>query len=304
MNRKVPSILEVNYLYLIVAILLLTVGAFAQYKNIYSGIFITEYIIVLLPVVILVLVKKYDFKKVLRLNKITLKQIILTILIVILSYPIGMFFNYIMIVIINMFGQVQPSPLPIPETTSEFLVGLFLFAITPGICEEIMFRGIMMSSYEKKGYVKSIFFTGVLFGIFHFNIQNLLGPIFLGILFGYIVYKTNSLYTGIIAHTVNNSIALILTKLVQRSEVQQGALETDQLIMGLVSLGLLSLFLFMIVYILLRQLSSDELTFESSSYNYIYIEGEKVTIIHLVPIMATLIIFTFVTYKYFQYIMK
>ncbi|AFS77911.1 putative abortive infection protein [Gottschalkia acidurici 9a] len=304
MNKKVPSILEVNYLYLILAILLLTVGAFAQYKNIYSGIFITEYIIVLLPVVMLVLVKKYDFKKVFRLNKITLKQIMLTILIVILSYPIGMFFNYIMIVIINIFGEIQPSPLPIPENTPEFLLGLFLFAITPGICEEMMFRGIMMSSYEKKGYIKSILFTGILFGIFHFNIQNFLGPTFLGVLFGYMVYKTNSLYTGIVAHTVNNSIALILTRFVQSPEAPQGALETDQLITGLIGLGLFSLFLLMIVYLLLRQLSSNELTFESNSYNYIYMESEKVTVMHLVPILATLIIFTFVTYNYFQYIMK
>ncbi len=73
-----------------------------------------------------------------------------------------------------------------------------------------MFRGVILNAYNKLGYRKSIIITGVLFGLFHFTILNFVGPAILGIIFGIMVYKTNSLYSSIIAHTVNNGIALTI----------------------------------------------------------------------------------------------
>lgn len=46
--------------------------------------------------------------------------------------------------------------------------------------------------------------------MFHFNVQNLLGPIFLGLLFGYLVVETNSLFAGIMGHIVNNGTAVVV----------------------------------------------------------------------------------------------
>lgn len=304
MEKKRPSILQANNLYLVVALLFITLGWFAQVKDIYKGVFIIQYMIILLPSVILALVKKYDFKQVFRLNKITIKQVLTTLLIVILAYPIAMFFNYIMLVIISMFGEIQPPPIPVPENTSQALLGFFLFAITPGICEEMMFRGVMMSAYEKKGHMKAIVLTGLLFGIFHFNLQNLLGPAFLGILFGYIVYKTNSIYNGMIAHTFNNTIALILTMAVQSSGIENTPsvdIETQHLLIGLVALGVIAIILSVIVYFLLKSLSPAK-GIQESSYQDTNEEYEKITIKHILPIMVTIIMFIYVGYAYLQYI--
>src|SRR5690606_32129033 len=91
-----------------------------------------------------------------------------------------------------------------------------VIAIAPGICEEVMFRGTISKAYESLGYRKSIIITAILFGIFHFNIMNLVGPIFLGIILGILVYKTNSLYASIIGHAINNGIALSIGFLVTK----------------------------------------------------------------------------------------
>src|SRR5699024_4587010 len=74
----------------------------------------------------------------------------------------------------------------------------------------IMFRGTIMNAYEGLSKKKAIIYSAVLFGLFHLNLQNLVGPILLGIIFGIIVYKTNSIYSSIIAHTINNGIALTI----------------------------------------------------------------------------------------------
>nr|WP_286672849.1 CPBP family intramembrane glutamic endopeptidase [Anaeromonas gelatinilytica] len=122
-------------------------------------------------------------------------------------------------IIISIFGELLESPLPSPSSGGSYIIGLFVIAITPGICEEFMFRGFLMRCYDNKGYKKAILISSVLFGLMHFNIQNLLGPIFLGVLFGFLVYRTNSLFAGIIGHITNNGFAWTLTYIISSSDI-------------------------------------------------------------------------------------
>ena len=209
-KREKVSILEANILYLILGILLIFLGGFVQSKEIYTGLLITQYIIIFLPTVLYLKVKGYSLKKVLKLNKISIKQIVLVPLIVIFAYPVGAFLNYIFILLLSSFIEIKPLPIPIPESSPEFILGLIVISLSPAICEEILFRGMIMSSYDKLGKKKAIIISSILFGIYHFNLQNLLGPIFLGIVFGLIVYKTDSIYSSMIGHGFNNAIALAI----------------------------------------------------------------------------------------------
>lgn len=308
MDKRRPKILEANYLYMAIALVFIAVSLLLTFKNIYSQIFVTHYIVILLPMVLFVLFRKYSIKEVFKLKKISFKQVVLSALIPIFSYPIGLFFNYITIIIISMFGELQPSPLPIPETTGMFILSLFLFAITPGICEEIMFRGVMLSGYERIGPKKAIVITGLLFGLFHFDIQNLLGPAFLGMLFAYMVYKTGSIYTSMIAHTVNNSIALIILKAAGSLEGSQEILEnpdlpvipeTFALLAAFVVITILAISASVVVYFLLKSLSKTGKENYSLREN---IKSEKITFIHIIPIIVVVIIFIVSAAMYFKFI--
>lgn len=297
MEKKRPTILGANYLYLVVALLLITVGGFFQIRNIYSGIFITEYIIILLSMIFFVGLKKYDFKEVFKLKKISLIQVIKTIFIAICSYPIALFFNYIILIVVSFYGGLRETPLPIPENTSMFLLSLFLFALTPGICEEAMFRGVMYSAYERIGAKNAIVLTGILFGLFHLDIQNFLGPTFLGILFGFMVYKTGSIYTSVIAHTVNNSIAIVLLKIVGSQDIQAEALPTGltqtlSLVIALVPLTVIASVAGVIVYFLFKSLSDE--TYETT------LPKEKISFVHWIPILLVCLIFVISMISYFN----
>lgn len=312
MEKRRPTILEANYLYMGIALIFIAVSVLLTFKSLYSQIFVTHYIVILLPMVLFVLVRRYSIKEVFKLEKISFKQAILSALIPIFSYPIGLFFNYIAIIFISMFGELQPSPLPIPETTGMFILSLFLFAITPGICEEIMFRGVMLSSYERMSPKKAIIITGLLFGLFHFDIQNLLGPAFLGMLFAYMVYKTGSIYTSIIAHTVNNSIALVILKVAGSLEGSQEILEnpdlpvipeTFALLAAFVVITILAISASVVVYFLLKSLSKPGKKSLKKNHGIgINIKNEKITFIHVIPIIVVVIIFIISATMYFKFI--
>ncbi len=82
-NKSKFSILEANLLYLVLAVSLIYLGSMAQNREIYSGLLITEYILILLPNLLYLKLRKFNFKETLKLNKITFKQVLMIITITI-----------------------------------------------------------------------------------------------------------------------------------------------------------------------------------------------------------------------------
>ncbi|MBE6082156.1 MULTISPECIES: type II CAAX endopeptidase family protein [Tissierellales] len=296
-NSK-PRIYQVNVFYLLVAFLLIFAGSYVQKREIYSGLVITEFLLILLPTVLFLLIKKSNFKKVLRLNKLSLKQILFIPLIVIFSYPVGTFLNYIVVAILSRFGEINTAAVPLPDNIRQLIISFFIIALSPGICEEVMFRGVMMSSYERFGKAKAILISALLFGLFHFNIQNFLGPVFLGIIFGIIVNKTNSIYSSIIAHTTNNTIALLIgyffsdgTKNI--GEESLSALKGYNLVIPGVTLGIAALLMGLIALRFIRALPEEN----EDLYLGELFTNSRVRVIEWLPLIVVLIFFVIFNYK-------
>ena len=216
--QKNYDLLKTTWLYLALAVIFIFLGSYVQHRDFYSGIFITEYLIVFLPVILLGLATRVDMKRALRLNKIKLSTIWKTLLLSFALLPIIAASNLIVITILSYFGKVIMPEIPMAKSGSEFLLMFFLVAISPGICEEMLFRGLVMNAFEghfnkKTGAIAA----AILFGIFHFNIQNIFGPIILGLVFGYLVQATNSIFTGMLSHTFNNGIAVVASYLASQA---------------------------------------------------------------------------------------
>jgi len=216
---------ETGLLYSIVGFLLLSAGAFVQGRNFISGILITEFIIILLPPLILLKVRKYDLVGVLRLNRVSILNLFIILCMMLFSIWIVTILNLFNLWLIKaIFGRVIISPLPISETP--MLLNILLIGGSAGICEEVMFRGVIQRSLERVSVFWSILLTGLLFGLFHMDFQKFLGTFLLGVLIGFIVYRTNSLFAGMFAHFTNNTLAVIISslasKLPQAAEIQGG----------------------------------------------------------------------------------
>jgi len=299
-NRKNPSVTDTNFLFLVIAVLLLSIGSWVQNKNTYIGLIITEYLIILFPVVFYLIRKGYNLRDFLRINRLTLEQVKYIVMIVILSYPIAVFFNYIGILFLSRFGRVMPNPIPIPSDIQEFLLSFIIIALTPGICEEVMFRGMIMRTYEVYGRKRAIILSAILFGLFHFNLQNLLGPIFLGILFGILVSKTKSLLSSIIGHTVNNTVALTIGFL--SSDIQKGSVDilpdTGAMAYGSLILGIIAFIMLLVVRKLILsmpvEIDEDDLSEEQIESAIVVKKG--INIINIIPIVIIVIIFLIWSY--------
>jgi sodium transport system permease protein len=83
----------------------------------------------------------------------------------------------------------------------------FIVAISPAICEELFFRGLIQGSFRKLGIGTSIVVSALLFGVAHGSIYRMLPVTLLGLVIGWLFWQSKSVYPGIVAHAINNGIA-------------------------------------------------------------------------------------------------
>ncbi|HHV59918.1 MAG TPA: CPBP family intramembrane metalloprotease [Clostridiaceae bacterium] len=171
---------------------------------------LAQFILLLFPVLFYSFARNNDILKVFRLNKLKFSHIVIVALVSIPACFAAKALNTINLYMLQPFVDIPEVYLPVPGNISELLVVIFTIAVTPAICEEFLFRGLMLSSYEIRGSMRAVVITSIMFAIYHFDITNVAGTIFSGILFGYMVLRTNSLYSAVIAHFINNTIAELL----------------------------------------------------------------------------------------------
>lgn len=97
------------------------------------------------------------------------------------------------------------------KTPMEFLFVALVVSVAPALTEELFFRGYLQRNLSRAIKGPWLFvLTGTIFGLFHFNPFQASGLIILGIYFSFLVWITRSLWTGIIAHFVNNFMAALV----------------------------------------------------------------------------------------------
>ncbi len=97
------------------------------------------------------------------------------------------------------------------------VVVAFAFAIIPAICEEWFFRGMIMQTLLRKwSAVSAILVSAALFGFFHIlsnsaiSLDRLIPTTLMGILLGYVCYRSKSIWPGAILHMLHNGCLVFL----------------------------------------------------------------------------------------------
>lgn len=104
----------------------------------------------------------------------------------------------------------------------EFLGIVIFAALTPAICEEFLFRGLVQKSFELKfKAITAIFLSSLIFSIFHFNPYGLIPLILLSMYFGFAVYVSNSILISIILHFSNNFFSIFVMNVFNISDLNQ-----------------------------------------------------------------------------------
>jgi membrane protease YdiL (CAAX protease family) len=123
-----------------------------------------------------------------------------------------------LVTILAYFALGQPLENPqldflLPEGLTAFdaLAMLFLAGFAAPFGEELLFRGILYSMFrERWGIWIGVLVSSLLFGLIHGNLAVGLTGFLLGILTAIVYEYSNSLWTAVLVHALNNSIKIAL----------------------------------------------------------------------------------------------
>ena len=136
--------------------------------------------------------------------KVILISVLLGFVIIFVGYYVALIFN----VIIAIFGFEFTQT--VKEIGSpnyyQLVLDIILVGIFPGVFEELLHRGLILSQTSKLGARKAIFISSALFALVHFNIQQVSYAFVLGLILGLVTVISKSVIPAIIMHFINNAV--------------------------------------------------------------------------------------------------
>lgn len=164
--------------------------------------------------------RKDNFIDYVGFRKIKLKDGILVIL-------LGVFLNFVIVVILN--AVMNYLPMPIIEAYAEvmdtlvngsFIMILITGSIMAPLFEEIIIRGIVFNDFKKAVPVwLAIMIQAAVFGVMHMNIIQGTYAFVIGLIFGLVYLKYNSIWVPILMHFSFNTTSLFIDGVFGEKEI-------------------------------------------------------------------------------------
>ena len=176
--------------------------------------FIVGQSFMLIPLISFLISKKEPLIKRLRINPVSSETIKLTTV-----FSIGLiilsdeFDRLIQVFIPSPNYIVDLNNLLQPESVFGYILLIIAIAIIAPIGEELLFRGFLQQFLEQhwKDITRAILITSLFFSIIHMNPYWFIQIYILGIMLGFLSWKTNSIFPPLILHALNNGTALLFS---------------------------------------------------------------------------------------------
>ncbi len=168
--------------------------------------------LIVIPALIFLKLRKENLRARFRLHPISLRValsvIVLSLGVIILSDEMDKIANLIY-PLPNSMEKVG-DVIQLNSFTSIFLVLPTIVLIAP-LGEELLFRGFLQKFLEDhwQDITKAVLVTGMFFALIHLNPYWIIQIYFLGVILGYLAWRTGSIISSVILHGMNNGIALL-----------------------------------------------------------------------------------------------
>ena len=244
-----PSMSDGIIIYALMMLIFVYIGSYLQVKYQLVGLVFSQLLFVLIPALLCIYIKT-DWKKVYSIKKPKIMDTIGGILLWFGTAIIG-------IIIVNIIVTYFPQSIKGMEELEEFLfsgnnlwINLLIVAVCPAICEEIFFRGFLLSAFvEEKHPVRGIIITGLLFAVMHMSLIKMIPIFLLGVVIAYTVYKTKSIFIGMLIHFMNNGLSVLTSQ--NMDSVGQHTVSLENTNMNISILFLLGVLLVAVVSIVI-----------------------------------------------------
>ena len=132
-------------------------------------------------------------------------------LLAVFFHPVAYFLQTVVSDVYNINDSVRPALEQAQALLgqADFWPLVFVIALVPAICEELAFRGFILSGFRHLGHKwRAIIYTSLFFGFTHGVLQQSLIACLLGTVLGFLAVQSGSILPGVIFHLVHNALAV------------------------------------------------------------------------------------------------
>jgi len=179
----------------------LVLGSWMQSLHFVGGLIASEVLLFLLPTIAFLRLRRISLKEGLRLKPIRPVTGLLCVLLGFTTYLFAVIIDAIMARLAIIPGPPVSLESVMPKGPVESIGFFCALAVAAPLCEEPLFRGVIQAAYEKQRTASSaIAISALMFAFWHFRLSGLWGLALEGFIFGYVAWRSRSIYASILVH--------------------------------------------------------------------------------------------------------
>ncbi|MCA9218121.1 MAG: CPBP family intramembrane metalloprotease [Planctomycetales bacterium] len=184
---------------------------------------------VLAPVLLMAVMLTSDPRRTLAINVPSIGSILMALMLAFFLHPAAAGLGEALRVMYPISGGTEQLLKNVGNLLSEAQLWqiLLLMAVFPAICEELAFRGFILSGLRRTGQTgTAIVISSVFFGVIHGILQQSISATILGLFLGYIAVQSRSVIPCMVFHMTHNSLQILSVNVLNQEFVEQ---HTDML---------------------------------------------------------------------------
>jgi sodium transport system permease protein len=194
---------------------LATTEGITDWTGLSKSLLISQIALILTPTLLMALILTKSLRTSLRLQLPRLQDLLICIVLAVTFHPLATWFSKS----VNYVYPLSPAMIEALSgvgdaiSTAPLLTVLLMMALLPACCEEIAFRGFIFGGLlRQNGVLRAILVSAVFFGLTHGLLQQSIAATFMGLLLGWVAWRTGGIVCTIVMHTIHNSLSLILAR--------------------------------------------------------------------------------------------
>lgn len=162
----------------------------------------------------------------LRLNPMPVGPMLLSVLLAMMSVLAATELDYLWLTLLNALGLHEPQTALAMEgaDAGALMINILNAAALPAICEELLFRGFVLSAWEVRGTRRAILMSSALFALLHGNLFGLPAYGLVGAISAALAVASDSLYVSMTYHTVYNAAVLVILHISSAMQAQTASM--------------------------------------------------------------------------------
>lgn len=200
-----------------VGLLYFFLGTVIQLRFGEPGLLVSQILLLAVPALAFAAFGPFDFRTTLALRRPVPRDLLAAAMVILGAMPIGWLLGWIQSMFIELPEEFLRAleDLVRADTPGQLVWLLLLIAITPAICEELVFRGVLLQGLAgRMTRNRAILLSAAIFGAFHLSGETairFLPSAWLGVVLALVVWHTRSLFTSMLMHFLSNGLIVLMT---------------------------------------------------------------------------------------------